>query len=263
VFASESPPLHLPSPPRAVHGGGGCALWFIRLFIMPHVLAGIVIAGQCVLAILTAAFGTDLMATVTKASTHQGSKGGTTYNLKYRYEVAGRQFTNSDSVGYTTYAAVAATGELEGEAGRVRVRCLQLGPYVHHLLIEGRSAWGTTGGLLVFALFWNAIVSVFVTLVWIMPIRRRLLVKNGETTAGTIVSTRTRQGKGTSYYAKFRFRDPRTGGEIERETDAISYEQYQAATSDRPVTVIYSPRNPKRALAYEFCAYTVEGVKTA
>jgi hypothetical protein len=122
-------------------------------------------------------------------------------------------------------------------------------------LTESRSVWGQVGQFLFIALFWNGILSVFVTLAWVAPIRRYLLVRNGSVTEGTIVSKRERSGKGMTYYVKFRFRNPEDGTEIEREMTLPGKAAYDAAQHGRPVTVIYSPQNPRRAVIYEFCGY--------
>ena len=204
---------------------------------------------------LSAAFGTDLAATVTKAHTAETRKGGTIYYIDYKYTAGGREYTNSDSVGATTFAAVSRPAELEGNTATVRVRHLDFGPWHHHLLIQAHSPWGSAAQMLFFALFWNGILSVFLTLAWIAPIRRGNLIRHGHATTGTIVSTRTRQGKGMSYYAKFRYRNPEDANEIEREMQLSGMMDYEAAKPGKPVTVLYSERNPRRAIIYEFSGY--------
>ena len=220
-------------------------------------LVGIFLIQQFVLTVLTAAFGTDLVATVTKAYTREGSKGGTIYYINYQYSAGGRVYTNSESVGQGIYAAVSSPEDLESGAATVRVRHFELGPFRHHQLTQGHSTWRRAGEALLIALFWNGILSVFVTLAWIAPIRQRRLVRHGHVTKGTIVSTRQRSGKGTIYYAKFRFRNPENGVEIEREMELPGKNAYDVAHAGRPVTVLYLPRNPRRAVVYEFCWYSV------
>jgi hypothetical protein len=166
-------------------------------------------------------------------------------------------YTNSTSVGAAPYAAVTRPTEPEGQAATVRVRHLEFGPLHHHLLTETQSSWRAVSQSLFFALFWNGIVSVFVSLAWIAPLRRRSLVRNGQATEGTIVSTRERKGRGTTYYAKFRFRNPENGVEIEREMTLEGEADHRAAQPGRRVTVLYSARNPKRAIIYEFSGYKV------
>jgi hypothetical protein len=219
---------------------------------------GVFLIGQFLLAILSALFGTDLEATVTRAYTEPTRKGGTIYYINYQYSAGGRVFTNSESVGAATYAAASRPNEAEGRPTTVRVRVLQLGPIHDQQLATGRrSAWRHAGEFLFAALFWNGILSVFVNLAWVSPIRRFLLVRNGNATEGTIVSKRERSGKGTTYYAKFRFRNPENGVEIEREMTLPGQAAYDMVQAGRPVTVIYAPEKPRRAVIYEFSGYEV------
>jgi hypothetical protein len=260
MFSGENTPTQLPPPPRDVQGGVGCAIWFLRLFILPHMCVGVFLISQLFLSILDAAFGTDVRATVTKAYTKPASKDGTIYYLNYQYSAGGRDYTNSESVGAATFAAVGHPEDVENRETTVRVRHFEVGPFHHHQLTQGHSAWRGAGEALVFALFWNGIVSVFVYLGWVAPIRRHLLVRHGFATEGTIVSRRERSGKGTTYYAKFRFRNPENGIEVEREMSLPGEAAYDTAQPGRPVTVLYSPRNPRRAVIYEFSGYTVRDV---
>ncbi len=257
----ESTPTRLPEPPRSVRGGGGCGLWFLRLFILPHTLVGIGVIGLALASAILALFGTDTTATVTKAYTSTSSKGSVSYHLEYVYQAGGRDHTKSQSVSRATYDAIRPPGELEGTPSSIRVRYLRLGSWSDQVLLENGGAWRRMGGLLFFALFWNGILSVFLYLAWVKPIRQRLLVKYGDVTAGTILSSRKRQGKSISYYVTFRFRNPETGADLEREVDIQGEAHYQSAVEGRKVTVIYSPRNPKRALIYELSPYQVEGAQ--
>jgi len=250
-------PAHFPPPPRRLRGGPGCGIWFLRLFILPHMCVGVFLITRLFLITLNALLGTDLEATVTAAYTKPASKGGTIYYIHYQYAAGDRVFTNSESVGEQTYDAVSHPGEAEGRTATVHVRVLQLGPLHDHQLTGGRSVWGKVGEALVFALFWNGILSVFVTLAWVAPIRRYLLVRNGSATGGSIVSKRERSGKGATYYAKFRFRNPENGVEIEREMTLPGKAVYDAVQPGWMVTVLYSPQNPRRAVVYEFSGYEV------
>ena len=257
MFGVGPTPTRLPPPPRKVVGGVGCIMWGLRLFILPHMYAGGMIIGQFALAVLVAAFGTDVDATVTKARPSETSKGGTIYYLEYRYSADGQTFNDTESVGAGTYAAASRPEVLEGRAATVRVRHLAAGPARYHLFTQEHSAWGEAGEKLFFALFWNGILSVFVYLFWVRPIRERRLVRYGEAIPGTIVSTRERKGRGTTYYATFRFNEPASGQAITREMELRSEGANAAARPGLAVTVLCHPRHPRRALVYELCAYRV------
>jgi hypothetical protein len=250
-------PTRLPEPPRQVRGGPGCAVWFVRIFILPHMAAGIFIAAMLVLTVLVALFGTDSTGSVLALSTSRGRKGGTTYTVKYRYCIGWSCYTNSASVAWQLFSSLNGPHSLEGQPVPVKVRYVQLGPLHYHVFTEEHSAWGEALSLLLFALFWNAIISVFVYALWIAPLRLRLLIRNGQAVAGQVVTSRVRRGKSTSYYATFRFIDPENGQEIQREMTLPDRAQYDRARAGLPVTVLYDPRKPKRAIAYELCGYRV------
>ncbi len=211
--------------------------------------------------VLVATLGTDTLATVTKSYTRTGSKGGTTYCIDYKFSAHGRDYSHSDAVSPTTYAAVTRPVEAEGQAAQVRIRYLAIGDFHLQLLIEDHSPWKEAGTVLFIALFWNGILSIFVTLAWVIPIRQRLLVKHGEVARGTILKSRTSQGKSTRHYVTFRFTDPANGSAIEREIQLPREWPSSAVEPGREVTVLYSPAKPRRALIYELSGYRVEGAQ--
>jgi hypothetical protein len=255
-FGMETP-TRLPEPPRQVRGGVGGAIWFIRLFILPHMAVGICIAGAFVLTVLVAVFGTDSTGSVLELSKSRGRKGGTVYNVRYRYGIGWRCYTNSASVGWPLFSGLSRPNILEGQQVPVKVRHIQFGPLHYHVFTEAHSAWAEAGPMLLFALFWNGIMSIFVYALWIAPLRLRGLVRHGQAVAGQVVTTRVRRGKSTAYYATFRFTDPENGQEIEREMILPGSAQYDQTRAGMPVTVLYDPRKPKRAVAYELCGYRV------
>src|SRR4051794_36387760 len=76
-------PTALPPPPRAVRGGDGCGIWFVRIFILPHCLVGIWMPCECALLILAAMFYTTVDGKVTGAEVYHSAKSGRdSYTLK-------------------------------------------------------------------------------------------------------------------------------------------------------------------------------------
>jgi Protein of unknown function (DUF3592) len=250
-------PTRLPEPPRTVRGGPGCMIWFVRVFILPHMVGGVVMAVVFVLTVIVALWGTDSTGSVLALSTSHGRKGGTTYNVQYRYCIDWRCFTNSASVGSQLFQSLSGSSNLEGAPAPVKVRVISIGRLHFHVFTEEHSAWDEAGPLLLFVLFWNAILSVFVYVIWVAPLRDRALVRNGQVASGNIVSKRERRGRGVTYFATFRFTDPASGQEIKREMTLPSRAKYDDARTGKPVTVIYDPRKPKRAVAYELGSYRI------
>lgn len=57
ILDATNTPTLLPSPPRVVHGSVGGWVWFMRVFIFPHMCVGVGMAGLLVLRVLVVAFG--------------------------------------------------------------------------------------------------------------------------------------------------------------------------------------------------------------
>jgi hypothetical protein len=260
MLTRMEPPTRLPPPPRHVSGGAGCAIWFGRLFILPHTIVGLFLLGHLAMSFLVAALGTDLRAEVTQTHTSRGSKGSISYQVQYNYAAGDMHYKSSGSVQARTYARLdrPQSAEATGPLPTVGIRLLQMGPLHYHLLTEDRSAWREGLDSLFIALFWNGILSVFIILLWIAPIRARSLVRHGQVAVGTVVKTRVNRGKSYTYYATFQFRNPENGAEIEKEM-SVPKARFDDAIPGRVVTVIYDLRKPRRAIAYELSEYKVTG----
>jgi len=255
---SELPPTCLPQPPREVHGGGGCGLWFMRLFILPHMCIGVYLISQVVLTMLVAAFGTDGTAVVTNTRTTHSAKHGTSYLVDYQFSVNDQLYTDSGTVSAQTYAAVTQSHASQDTPATVRIRFCSIGPLRYQLLTQEDSPWRTSDSLLFGALFWNGLLSGFIYFAWVAPIRNRNLVKFGTATRGDILSFRKERGKGGySYYATFTYWDPASGRKLTNEMRLPGIEVYEVAKAGRTVTVLYAPNHPKRSLAYELSGYRV------
>lgn len=255
-MASIDPlPTHLPAPPRSVRGGPGFTIWFMRIFMLPHLLVGVYLLCQAVLIVLIVLFGTDLTGTVTKA-TPRTTKSGAKYELEYRYTVKGHEYTDARTAGESSYTPAPQSSGAEGALGTVQLRHLGIRDFHQSILLENHSAWRSIPGPLAICLFWNTIVSLFVAVVWVAPISRRLLVKYGEATAGTVVGRFTQSGKSTTYHVSLLFRHPQTGEFISCEMQVPTKELYDSAETGRKLTILFSPRKPKHAVAYELSGYT-------
>ncbi len=246
----------LPPPPRVVRGGVG-RLWVVRLFITPHLCAGLFLLGQFGADALVAAFGTDVSAVVTRAHATQSRKRGTTYSVVYHYQVGDREYDGSGNVGAGTYSRVRHVNDAGHGPETVRVRQLALGSLHWQRLTEDSSVWGLAAGELFFALFWNSMMAVLLYLVWIKPWRDRRLIRDGRVAEGRILSSRMHRGRSRAYYATFAFQDADSGREITKQVQLPGAPQFDRAQQGGPVTVLYDPSRPTRAIAYELSGYQV------
>ena len=232
--------------------GGRGALWFGRIFTLPHTIVGIGAVGYLVFLFLWALVGSDLPGVVTGSETTDSAKHGLRYFLKYQYQVGAETKSGSGSVSQTIYDRFQSR-----ELTNVTVRYFSLGPLKHARLHESGRRWSSVGLTLLWVGFWNSILSVFVYQLWIKPLRRRQLYKHGATTEGTVLSKRTKTGKNSTYYISYTFADPTTGRPITAETEVLVTD-YDRARINKPVTVLYAPNNPKRSTIYEFGGYYVD-----
>ena len=165
----------------------GCALWFVRLFVLPHTIAGLYLLSSAFLTVLWAIGGSDVTGQVTQAWWSQGKK-STSYHVEYVYKYGLSEHRKKDTVSKSFYDQL--PGSMKGagplpQSAQIRqtypvpVRVFTFGPLWHASSLP--PANGSIGSQLVgaifIALFWNGIVSVFIYLFWIKPIllRRQIL----------------------------------------------------------------------------------------
>ena len=253
-----TPAKLLPPPPRQVHGRLGGSLWFGRIFIMPHVLIGIGGAGYLVFLLAWRLLGADYPATVTGAKVWHSSKRGDSYALNYRFEAGGETRLDSAKVSWSVYQTYRNPVASQTNPP-VTVHYLAVGPLHHSALRESGSPWSEISFMILWTVFWNGVMSLFVYQMWVKPIRTRRLYKNGDATTGKLVSKRVRTGKSSSYYVSYRFNDPYSGQAYESEIQVWKADDWAQAVEGQPVTVLFAHNNPKRSTVYEFGGYRVEG----
>src|SRR5262245_1056934 len=83
-----------PSPPRAVRRklGTGCALWFPRLFLLPHCIAGIAILLAVPTRWYVYNYGAHVQATIHKLELRTSKKGGDYYLVGFDYQIDSRRY---------------------------------------------------------------------------------------------------------------------------------------------------------------------------
>jgi hypothetical protein len=224
----------------------------LQLFILPHTLVGCWLLLYAVYATSVCLFGKSVPGRVV-ARDYTTDDGSTSYHLVCEYRIDGKAYRANASASDEEYRSVS-------NGTQVDVRLMPFLPGVGaRPLLPGRSLLSTLWQPWLFALFWNAIVSVFVLIFYVGPWMERRLVARGEPAAGRIVRKETdTRGDSPTYYLHFEFA-PATAGSAgmvsgRRSVEAAAYDRVRGG--DR-VTVLYDPNRPKRSVLYEYADYEV------
>jgi hypothetical protein len=265
------PELSLPVPRPVRRRGGwtaGCGIWFLRLFILPHTIAGAVMLGMAILLTLAwigvALFGVEMQGhVVSKNESHSPKSKSrpktTTYTLNYNFTVDGRHYGGSTPVTAQEYATF--------EKGQpVPLRVLTWAPeHAHWPRVEKYSPMGSLGGVWFFALFWNGILSIFLWMAWGRSWYQWRLVRSGEPAIGTVKEMRSYNVKGgRSCTIRYDYTCyPPDGGLEQTYHGSVTVRESEAEASGLqigdPVTVLYLPQRPKWSLLYRFADFEVIG----
>ncbi len=245
----------LPPTPRRVRvRGSGGVLWicFIRLFFLPHFGVGVVLPIVALGYVACALFGHEVEGRITHyIPAAPGSRKGMP-QVEYLYEANGPRVHGQSHLTEAQYAVLIANQPIEGTAP-IRVRYVRVGLFHAEVAPAYVGAWHEAGLYFLFAAFWDGVVGVFVYVVWIGPIRVRLLYRYGTETRGTIVALREIRGKSTSYQADYTFKDAQGVGH--KSKMVVDAKLWKAASEGMAVRVLYSAQKPKRSVVYELGPY--------
>lgn len=253
AFAFE-PELDQPIPRRVSPREGGCAhgcaLWPIRLFILPHTLVGPFLIFQAlsriVLCLGVLFAGMDVEGRIVRKIESRGKK-GTHYSAEYVYTVNQMEYPGSVSMGAEEYAATR-----EGQTFNVKV--FVPGVEGGHWPGAGNysPAWDVFG-LCIAALFWNGLLSVFLYHLYYRPWRHRWMVRRGLPAAALVREVRQWSNKGTKmvrvhydYVVPPNEHSP--GGVFSGKMTGSGPRVDEVAIGI--ITVLYSPRRPEKSLVY-------------
>jgi hypothetical protein len=260
---STSPTIDLLPPPRPLRRRPGTwdkllGRWFLRVFILPHTIIGLGLFLSVLFLPVQWLLGETIEGRITDLPVSHGKK--TTYSVNVAYAVGNQVCTTSTNVDADVHSQLHA-----GQAYPVRV----FAPWPHTLPVPlgpGSSLWDfTAGGRILFALFWNGLMSMFFWFVWIDPWRKYQLLKWGHVTPGIISSKQVVPGKNVSYKLTYSYQAP-----ISRDPDGIQVDmqffegsmsvskpEFNRAEFGQGVTVLYDPAKPKRSVAYEYSEHEV------
>jgi hypothetical protein len=226
----------------------------MRLFILPHTLIGFGALFLVVFEPLFLILTPDIPATVVALTPRTSRKGGTTFRVTYRYsptDAPGVSLTGEEPISYAEFRALYP-------GSQIQVHVAAVGSYRYTRLSRSFSDYVRYRYPMWFwALFWNAIMSVFLYAAWVVPIRSRNLVRFGDPVGGQITGTSIIRGKSTTYRLNYEFvpigdHQP-CKGSIAVNTKRL----FDRAAEGQNVTVLYDPNRPGRNVAYEFGDYVV------
>jgi Protein of unknown function (DUF3592) len=251
------PELDQPTPRRVAAREGcgyGCGLWFVRLFALPHTLAGPFLlyqAGRAVVLYLGVLFaGTEVEGTITKTAEHTGKK-RTYYTADYMFTLGGVEHTAHTSLDEEDFATLH-----KGQA--IRVRVWEAAPDdAQWPDVVGSHPLRGVGGACLAALFWNAFVGVIVYFFYVRPWRRRQLVRYGEPTPGVVRSVAVvHENKQLAYKIRYEYAVPAgqrsAGGRLPGSVKASKDSGAANVRVGDVLTVLYDPWRPRRSLLYRF-----------
>lgn len=256
----ESPSNLLPPPPRVVRyrsWGGVAGLWFVRLFILPHTVIGLAMLGKLLLSILLALAGTTSNGQIVRAWIDPGGKHGSSHHrIAYTdATLANRQRTAEVSRSFYASLPIEAINSGSLTPG-IPVRTFELGMIDLATVITDQFL---PGGLelewFFVAIFWNGLLSVFVYMAYIYPVRLRRVYRSGVETRGVVDSKLISRGKRTSYRIECVFQS--ADGQPRRTAETVSKEVFESVTQGQSVRILYLPAAPKRAAVYDLGLYQV------
>lgn len=255
-------PAALLSRPRRIRAKRlGMGLWFIRLFILPHTIVGLGALGAVVGFPIWYAFGTIHVAQVTATRTYSShGKNGTTHHFEvtYTYNLEGHPRIGTADVDEQAFNEINGGRQPMIEKpkyGTVTMRGLGIPPLYYDAPVRSSgSFWPTWGFLVLWASFWNGVLSVFWWMLWIRPWQVRRLYRNGRVGFGVVRDKREKSGKSTTYYIKYEFRTEDGLHDVRENT--VEAAEYHRATIGENVVVLHRDGKTKPSVLYEYGGYT-------
>jgi hypothetical protein len=216
--------------------------------MVPFILVGIWILFSIPIRIYVQSHGTAVQARVDAKRIHQ-AKSAVTHYVHFLYSLNGHAHSDEQQVRSQDYERVHIGQTLPA-------RAMELGFMT--VCVTSLQHANSTAGALVFALFWDGFIVLFLVLLLRPQAQQRRLVREGTAVPGTIVRDREwlSQYRGRSaFYLTFSFKTV-DGQDITKEIQ-VPRKSYEIAVIPSPVTVLYDPARPSRSIAYEYCDYEV------
>ena len=225
---------------------GGC----LRLFILPHILVGIGVFLLVVSKLAMGIVGSRADASIIGRTATPSSKGGTSYHVQFTFIANRERYEGKSQMNQSAF------NELP-EQGRLPIVYLSFAPrYFAEYVPPGKTFPSNTWMLLAFALFWNAIVSLFAYPFYIAPWREKRLIKYGSEAGGKVLAKRLTRGSKGGTRCNIDYTYEVLGTKYKGKTQ-VSQRLYDATPEGAPLSVVYDPVRPKRSGAVELSEWEV------
>ncbi|HET6248375.1 MAG TPA: DUF3592 domain-containing protein [Tepidisphaeraceae bacterium] len=227
-----------------------------RLFILPHTLVGLIIlfivVGDPLFILLTPAVPGEVN---TISSTHT-ARGGTKWHVNFAY-FPQRPAGPNRLVDNQSITPDEASRLHRGD--RLLVHQARFGA-VHYATIArtfddyARDWWFVWA----WALVWNSIMLAVLYSAWIVPMRYKRLVREGEPVVGRIMAVNSTGKSGTFHRVKYEFRTAGLSPIRHANEMTVTSKEYDGASAGDSIVVLYDPRRPHRNVAYQLSGFSAE-----
>src|ERR1700685_4160916 len=192
------------SPPRIVRlrSGRGGRLFGVRIFMLPHVLIGL-IAAVILIGEPIWLFGTPAISgRITFMENSQG-RHGTQHQVNYTYVTDGHIINDRSRVSDAAYQNLK-------RGAPIKLHVINIaGHQLSEVDVSGQQYAASRWFLWIWAIFWNGMMLLMLR----QPIVAKRLVRDGQPVRGKIVDKTTYRGRSTRFTLKYEF-TPQTGGSV-------------------------------------------------
>ncbi len=245
------------SSPRKVSykpGRAGPAA-FLRLFIIPHILAALVLTGFAIKVTLVDLCGIETNATITKRWLSEGKgddgKQGNYFHMEFRFlDSQNRTLEVQKSISEQMYRAVR-----DGQS--IKIRYAQMLPTMTaDLAVKG---YGNNGFYLFwgFSIFWDSLLMFGVWFFYVIPRRQQTVLRSGDAVDGEVIAKDANDVDGsTFYYVSYRFMPIGQLLPIESRMK-VDPSDFDIATIGQSITVFYLADAFRQNIGYECSDFIV------
>lgn len=248
--------LSRPRRVRPINRTGGCAVLFIRLFMLPHTLIGLALIVAAVFFPAWVLFGTNHHAQVLTAVRKLDDSRA--YEVNCAYTVNGQERRETHYLNEKEFIRIGgasttqpAEGVEQPRYGQILIRSIGTPPLFHAAAIDpAESLWAGYIGLLLFALLWNGLLSFFLGMLYVRPWRLRQLYRWGEATVGVITRLPAEGKEREDPYVEYDFAVDATRVAHDKIIPSLGINALPLAVGQRVTVLCVSGKHP-RSIVYE------------